>query len=255
MNNYQTRISTGILKYSFFFMLPIFFVSLVACQKTASQEAIQYETRSDVYAHFITDPQTGKEKLIENYGQGTNELLQGILLSNAAPPTSAIDVFSQLFAEAYAKATDKTLSELENARYADVLGGIMGHLTTLRNHVVKRRQRLFLIMNNYDKFDERWLRLLMDITSLTLPELSIEKKVEFAQPGATDKFKEVLKQSALGVNENKEDYVKSLIYRIEDAVQAGFNGHEQNTGRRVSNDFNTRFNRAYRHSSEKLARQ
>lgn len=72
----------------------VVFISLAACQKPASQEVIQYKTRSDLYTQFISDPQAGKEKLIENYGQGVDKLLQGILLNQEKPSEATLKAFS-----------------------------------------------------------------------------------------------------------------------------------------------------------------
>jgi hypothetical protein len=51
------------------------------------------------------------------------------------------------------------------------------------------------------------------------------------------------------------DLIKDKFNEIEDAMQAKFNGYEKDTGRRISNNFNTGFAIAYRRSSEELGRQ
>lgn len=221
------------------FTLIVAFVSLVAWQKNASQEVIQYEPRSDVYTHFASDPQSVKEELIKNYGQGIEQLLQGILLSQEKPSDATIHAFSKLIAEVYQNATNSNLSQSENKTHAETLGMILGGLGGLRNEVIaKRKVRFFNWWYDYTELDKRWLALFTDIFFM---DLSHESHMKFISTSSTSNVNEVA-ESLTKINHIKQkkgdDLVGEAIDKIVESVIADFNGYKEKTGRNIRTVFN-----------------
>lgn len=223
------------------FTLLVVFTSLVACQIKVSQEIIiQNETRSNTYTHFINDPQSGKEKLIENDGQGIDKLLQDILLSHEKPSEATIKAFSQLFAEAYRNAINDKLSQSDNETYAQILGMIVGGLSGLREQVLAKRAARFLAgWYDYTELDKRWLALFTDIVSLDLFYELPEDMVEIARTGAVDEFAESLMQNDYVKRLQNDDLVDKMIYYILDVAIASFNGYKQETERSLRTMFSS----------------
>lgn len=218
----------------FSFAIVVLSTSLTACQKKASQEVIHYETRSDIYTHFITDPKTGKEKLIRNYGLGTDELLQSLLLNQEKPSKATLTAFSQLVAEVYHKAMDTSLTPSENTIYAETLGRILGGLMGLRDQVVAKREARFLAgWYDYSELDKRWLALLTDIVSLSTYYPFSENVLEIARGGAVDEFAQSLMQSGYAKQMQDYDLLKDILYLIDRVTSARFNGYVQETGHSV----------------------
>jgi hypothetical protein len=219
-------------------ILLVVFINLVGCQKTASQEVIRYETMSDLYMHFTSDPQAGKERLIKNYGQGTGEILQSLLLSQEKPSEATLKAFSQLFAEAYHNATDVDLSNSENETYAQILGITIGSLSALRQQViVKRKARLLAWQYDYTEIDKRWLALFADIISLAPSYKSSEDIIKIAGTGVVNKFAESVLESNYAKQIQGVDLVDEMIHEVGKTAIANFNGYRQKTRRSLGTTF------------------
>jgi hypothetical protein len=217
----------------FGFVVLILCASLIACQKTASQEVIQYETRSDLYTRFVTDPQKGKENFIYDYGLGINELLQGILLNQEKPSVVTLKTFSQLFAEAYRNATDTTLNPSENTTYAEILGKILGGLMGLREQVLAKRKGRFLGgWYDYTELDQRWLALFADVVSLTVFNKASEDITRVVRTDVSEFAESLIHKNYVGQVQN-DDLVEEMIYEISEVATARFNGYRQETGHSV----------------------
>lgn len=218
----------------FSFVALILCISLIACQQNASQEAIQYKTRGDLYIHFVIDPQAGKEKLIENYGLGIDELILSILLSQDKPSEATLKAFSQLFAEVYRNAIDTNLTPSENTTYAEILGKILGGLMGLREQVLAKREARFLDgWYDYTELDKRWLALFTDVARLTLFNKSSKSTTKVAYTGNVNEFVESLIQSNYAGQAKDDDLVEEIIYEVSETIIARFNGYRQETGHSV----------------------
>lgn len=215
----------------FSFVVSILCANLIACQKTASQEVIQYEIRSDLYTRFVTDPQRGKEKLVYDYGLGIDELLQGILLNQEKPSGITLKAFSQLFAEAYRNSIDTNLTPSENTVYAEILGKILGGLMGLREQVLAKREGRFLGgWYDYTELDQRWLALFADVVSLTVFNKASEDIARAVRISNVSEFAEsLIHKNYVGQVQN-DDLVEEMIYEISEAATARFNGYRQETG-------------------------
>jgi hypothetical protein len=219
----------------FSFVVSILCISLIACQKPASQEVIQYETEGNIYTHFISDPQTGKENFIKNYGLGIDELLQGMLLSQEKPSEATLSAFSQLFSEAYRNAIDTNLTPSENTVHAEILGKILGGLMGLRKQVLAKREARFLAgWYDYTELDQRWLALFTDVVLLDQFYGLSGGMIEIARNGAVNEFAETLMQRR-GYGKQVQDYdlIEELIYEVSETAVARFNGYRQETGHSV----------------------
>lgn len=231
----------------FYFLLSVAVcTNLIACKSNNSEEVFQYDAKTDVYTNFISNPSILEKQVIKNDNQTIRELLRGMLLSKESPPESAVKAFSQFFAEANDKAKNAHLSHSDNARYANMLGAVIGNLMSLRRHIVaQRRQRFFSGWSNYQEIDKRWLRLFTDIAPIALVQELPNKVIETARTGDVNAFAESLLQSEYVKQYQNKDLVDMLIDMVTDSISADFNGYEQDTGRRVGNDFDASFVLAY----------
>lgn len=232
------------IKILLYFTLLLIFISLTACQRNVSEEVLEYQPRSDIYARFASDPQQERKALVANHGQGIAQLLQGILLSEATPSEATLKAFSRLFAEAYRHAVNPHLSPFENKNHARILGTIVGELISVRNQVVaERKARSFAMWYDYTALDKRWLGLLTDIIPLALAQELPEQIITVARTGAVEAFAASLLQTnyAHHLQDNNDDLVNELLYQLLDTAVAKFNGYEEQTGRDVGNSFKTAF--------------
>jgi hypothetical protein len=228
------------------FTLLVVLASLVACDRQVSHEVIYFQTTSDVYKRFIDDPQSIQPQLTQYYHQDIPKLLQGILLSQNKPSEATISAFSQLFADAYVKATDHRLSESENVNHASILGFIVGYLTALQDYIdQQRRSHLITWWYDYSEIDKRWLGLFTDIAPLTLSHNLDKKTLEIAQTGAVNDFIEALMQSNFA-KRNTKNLVYRMIDDTTDAIRPRFNGYSKDTSRKIRLAYSALFVEGYR---------
>jgi hypothetical protein len=225
----------------FWFLLLMIFTGLSACQKNTVTEVIQYKHKDSIYADFVNSPQEGKKTLIKNYGQGIEELLKGVLLSQEKPSEQTLKAFSELLSESYYNSTNTDLSEAENVRYAQIFGTMMGSLGGLRGQVVKKRKaRFFASLYNYTELDQRWLALFTDLVAhATSYEIS-ENFIRVARTGNVNEFAEYVIKSNYA-KQIEDDLVDEMTSQIVGAAIARFNGYTEQTDRfAVRNYFETR---------------
>lgn len=241
------KIAGRTLLFVLLFILLIGLANLTGIKKQASQEAIHYQANNRFYTHFINNPQSAKKQLYkQRYHQKIPEVLQGILFSKEKLSEATVNAFSQFFAEVYIKATDSSLSELENTRHAHILGVIIGHLTALRNAVIEQRHnRLLAGWYEYSEIDKRWLGLFTNIAPLVLTHRLNEQTLKLAQANNVDKFVDaVSKNDSINRNNNK-DLVDVIINQTDGAITARFNGYAQETNRNIGDTFDSSFSAAY----------
>jgi hypothetical protein len=228
---------------------------LVACKPNHSEEVFRYDAKPDVYANFIKDPEILQKQLVENDQPYIRELLHGILLSKEPPSQSAINAFSQFFAEANNQSINAHLSQAENAHYANRLGAIIGNLMSLRRHIVARRDKYFFSWwSDYQALDKRWLGLFTDIAPSVVAKELPDNVIKIARTCDVNGFAEALLQSGYATRHQDKDLVDTLIDTVADAISANFNGYEEDTERRVGNDFDFSFVDAYDHAMKGLKR-
>jgi hypothetical protein len=215
----------------FWSFLLITLTGLSACQKNTVTEVIHYEPRDTIYAHFASNPQDGKKALIKNYGQGIEELLKGVLLSQEKPSEQTLKAFSELLSESYYNATNADLSESENIRYAEIFGTTMGSLGGLREQVVTKRKARFLAsLYNYTELDQRWLALFTDIVALAPSYETPEDFIRIARTGNVNEFAEYVIQSNYA-KQIEDDLVDEMTNQTVGAAIARFNGYTEQTDR------------------------
>jgi hypothetical protein len=234
------------LKHLLLFTLLIILTVLIGCKQKVSQEAIQYQATTNLSTNFTINPGKVKKHFIEGSDQKINELIQGILLSKQDSSKDMIKEFSQLFAETYIKAMDSNLSESENRYYAARFGNIMGHLSILREQIMKQRnKRLFAKWYDYNEFDKRWLAMFIDITPLFLSEKIDEQVINIAKTGTVNEFVNALKQSEFAKKNNNQDLVDSVISTTDGTVTAKFNGYLREKKRNIRDTYDSSFAAVY----------
>lgn len=199
---------------------------------------------------FVSDPQ-GIAMEISNSGNNDVQsptafsyLFKQAIFEKPNQNNEFIDAVSATLRDLYVKATNDSLSEAKNASGGKTLGHTYGSL-----------QSAFESAISNNKADQETVRNKINALvgfGTALPQYGTG--IGALKDGAVVPLLSTLFNSKHREQENNMHLINKIFDKLEDAMQAGFNGYEKATARRIGNDFNTGFDRVYRRSSETLSK-
>jgi hypothetical protein len=197
---------------------------------------------------FVSDPKEIAMKIEKSRHNDTRNdtafsyFFKEAVFNNPDPNDKFFKVISLTLKDLYQETANNSLSEIENTRNAKILGHLFGSL-----------QVAFESAKSDNKTDQasvgNGINALVGLAAI-FPQIS-------TQLSATkDGIVVPILDTVFNINNRRQAQYMNLVDdkfdEIEDAMLAGFNGYEEDTNRRVGNDFDSGSNRVHRRASEAL---